>query len=233
MKIDFLGRLVRGRLVLLVGALLIGLAGGAVLDAVDFDFSVSTAVSGLVLAFILGAISVLRSASLVARPGLPAFEVPADPVVILLAAGYTVICGRSLGGLGRADLVFPAAWTVLFQVLILVTFWTAALRGNGVRLRPEGIEDRQPFGSFFVPWDALGAPWASRPSGEKVTLVVADEGRVRRRGLRFGGTASLTRVGADPDVLARAVVEYASRPEQRAAIGTPGELERLRALSQH
>ncbi|GGN62072.1 hypothetical protein GCM10010112_19880 [Actinoplanes lobatus] len=119
--------------------------------------------------------------------------------------------------------------------MLLSVAWIAALRGIGVRLRPDGIEDRQAFGSIFVPWEALGAPpaildtwWGSILRGERqVNLVLTDPALVRKRGLRYGPLNSLTTIGVDPGFLAGVIGEYADRPDLRSAIGVPEELARF------
>lgn len=242
-----LGWVVRWRVPLLTGTLLV--FGG---------FEVWRQIAGyhpgwpvtLVLNVVLPGFLILWSASvargyhpavLVARPAVPALEVAPNPVMVLAAAGYTMFGTRLLGGLARdltegddAALMFSAG-IVVFWGLCLSAFWLSALGRFGVRLYPEGIVNREVFGSVFVPWEALGGP---RPAfahdAQQVTLTVADPRRIRirRRGLRFGDPARLPAAGVSAELLARAIHEYANRPELRAAIGTEAELARFQDIPQ-
>lgn len=170
-------------------------------------------------------------AVLVARPPVPALEVPPNPWMVLGAAGYTLLSARLIGEAFLDD-GFSVGIAV-FAGLCTIAFWTAALGRFGVRLYPEGIASREVFGSVFVPWEALGGP---RPAFayhvQQVTLTVADPARIRRRGLRFGDPAKLSAAGVSAELLARAIHEYANRPELRPAIGTEEELARFQRIPQ-
>ncbi|MFF0379794.1 hypothetical protein [Actinoplanes missouriensis] len=173
---------------------------------------------------------------LVARPDVPAFDVPASPGPVLAAAGFT-IAGAKMGiGTGRdvvagVDVAFGAPLLALWLVLI-VALWVAALGRNGVRLRPDGIVDRQIFGSLFVPWEALSTPHAAYAADPyRISLFLAHPERTRRRGLRAGKRTMLPATGVDAELLARAIHEYANRPDLRDAIGSPDELNRFLAVT--
>ncbi|SNR68164.1 hypothetical protein [Actinoplanes regularis] len=178
-----------------------------------------------------------RPAKLVARPELPAFDVPADPGMILCGAAFSFMYVQQMGGLIHEFVEDRDLWfLMIFGVLwigLLVPFWRAALGRIGVRLRPDGIVDRQLHGSLFVPWEALALPHpAFAYDPQRVTLFLAHPGLVRRRGLRMGSTALLPAVGVNAELLARAIHEYAHRPELRPAIGSAAELARFMAIPQ-
>ncbi|GGN21909.1 hypothetical protein FHR83_002207 [Actinoplanes campanulatus] len=169
---------------------------------------------------------------------MPAFDVPVSPGVVLLAAGVTLMIGRNLSGVVRDQLAYPGdAWfTAGFALLwaaMLGAVWTRALRGAVLRLRPDGIEEHRFFGSILVPWSALETPRSSLPRGDQqIALFLADPGAVRRRGLRSRNATTLPAIGVDAEFLARAVHEYANRPDLRPAIGSPEELARFLAIPQ-
>ncbi|HWS39118.1 MAG TPA: hypothetical protein VN408_41045 [Actinoplanes sp.] len=239
-----LGWVVRWRVPLLVGTLLIfgGFEVGRQIAGYHPGWPV-TLVLNLVLpgSLILWSASIARGyhpAVLVARPVVPALEVPPNPVMVLAAVGYTMFGTRLLGGLARDLMVGDGAWgfsvgIVVFWGLFLSAFWASALGRFGVRLYPEGIVSREVLGSVFVPWEALGGP---RPAfaydAQQVTLTVADPARVRKRGLRFGEPARVPAAGVSAELLARTIHEYSNRPELRAAIGTEEELARFRGIPQ-
>jgi hypothetical protein len=157
--------------------------------------------------------------------------------VIIGVAGFTFIATKWLGSLIRDlaagedlwfGIVFGAVW-----IGVLAPHWAAALGRFGVRLRPDGIVDRQVFGSLFVPWTALATPYpAVNYDPRQVTLFLAHPERTRRRGFRHGGRELLPAAGVNAELLARAIHEYTNRPELRAAIGSEAELTRFLAIPQ-
>jgi hypothetical protein len=88
--------------------------------------------------------------------------------------------------LGPLEIVVLA---LLFMLLPLT--WYRALGPLGPALRPDGLLDRQPFGSIFV-------PWAAGPTAEPTTtgtkLRIAHPELIQRRGFRPGTSI---RTGAD------------------------------------
>ncbi|MEV6305502.1 hypothetical protein AB0M02_39230 [Actinoplanes sp. NPDC051861] len=156
-----------------------------------------------------------------ARPAVPELSTPANPVLILVAAGQTLL----LTGYVTNLLLDPGRDAVMLILAVLgiaagVLVWTVAIGGFGVRLRPSGIVDRQPFGSLFIPWEALAADrpidgWTTRD----VTLSVTHPDLVRRTGLRRGGPIRLPAASVRPELLALAVTDYATRPDRRSLIG--------------
>jgi hypothetical protein len=177
-------------------------------------------------------------AKLAARPAVPAFDVPANPGVILGATGYTFLGVTALGILtsdieaATTDVWFSASIAALWAGL-LAAFWSSALGRSGVRLTPDGIVDRQVFGSLFVPWDALATPLSAYPhDAQQVTLYLAHPELIRRRGLRLGSPTMLPAAGVDAELLARVIHEYSNRPDIRSAMGSEAELHRLRTIPQ-
>lgn len=170
-------------------------------------------------------------ATLALLPGRQAFATAPNPYVVLLAAAYTFLAvgmvvdsvGDILadGGDWAFDIVPNAGW-----LLVTAFLWYLALSRFGLRLRPDGIQDRQPFGSLFVPWEALAV---AEPHGRtQLTLHCRQPHLVHRRGLRplTGKTLS----GSDAGYLARVIHEYVTHADHRSAIGTPAELTRLTAV---
>ncbi|MBB4692043.1 hypothetical protein [Paractinoplanes abujensis] len=116
-------------------------------------------------------------------------EPGANPGLVMSAAGFTIL-GANLVSDGVSDLVAGRdVWwgdlpsTVMWIVLVAF-WWYIALGPHGVRLRSDGLHDRQPFGSLFVPWEALGSASAGRRN--EVLLRYARPELVVRRGLRPG-----------------------------------------------
>ncbi|SDT44639.1 hypothetical protein [Actinoplanes derwentensis] len=237
-----LGWVVRWRLWLLVGALVASAAfevGRRVLGH-DFGWVVSLVLQVLLpFGLLLVASLTVRDhhpAVLVARAEVPALEVPPNPGMVLLAVAYTLGV-HATGALAwdllmDGDIWWPVGLVTVWLALLALV-WRAALGRFGVRLYSEGIVSRELLGSVFIPWEALGGPrpaFAYTP--EQVTLTVAEPGRIRKRGLRLGDPAMLPAAGVSAELLARAIHEYANRPELRSAIGTAEELARFQGIPQ-
>jgi hypothetical protein len=242
MMIGFLGWVARRRVAVLAVALVTAVVLQVLLRTIENDHArlFSLAV-GILPPLALGVWSVVLArsfhpAKLVARPEVPAFDVPAHPGVVLAVTGFTFLVATILSGLVRDVAADPNLWVVggpvmLFHAGMLAAFWWSALDRFGVRLSPDGIVDRQVFGSLFVPWDALTIPYSAYPhNAQQVTLYLAHPKRVRRRGLRPGRPTLLPAAGVNAELLARAIHEYANRANLRSAIGTEAELERFQAL---
>jgi hypothetical protein len=180
---------------------------------------------------------VFHPAKLIARPEIPAFDVPVNPAVVLGAASYNffavfLLSGTLHGLVTGLDFVF-AAPVVLIIGGQLAALWWAALGRYGVRIAPDGIIDRQVYARMFVPWDALAAPDpAYSRDSHQVILRVGRPGLVRRRGLRIGGRALLPAAGVSAELLTRAINEYANHPEARSAIGSEVALTHLQVIPQ-
>lgn len=180
---------------------------------------------------------VFHPAKLIARPEIPAFDVPANPAVVLGAASFTffavfLLSGTLHGLLTGLDFVF-AAPVMLIIGGQLAALWWAALGRYGVRLAPDGIIDRQAYGRMFVPWDALATPDPAYSQGpHQVTLRVGRPDLVRRRGVHIGGRALLPAAGVSAELLTRAINEYANHPEARSTIGSEVALTSLQVIPQ-
>jgi hypothetical protein len=180
---------------------------------------------------------VFHPARLIARPEVPAFDVPANPAVVLGSAGYTFFAVFLLGDTSHGlvtglDFAFAAPVVVIIAGQ-LAAFWWAALGRYGVRLTPAGIIDRQVYGRLFVPWEALATPDPAYPrDAHQVVLRVGRLDLVRKRGFRTGGRTLLPAAGVNADFLTRAINQYASHPESRPAIGSVTALTHLQSISQ-
>jgi hypothetical protein len=112
---------------------------------------------------------------------------------------------------------------VVLMLLLLPLQWYSVLGPFGVFLRSDGVLDRQPFGSVFVPWEAVPA---AMPTSFGIKFRVRYPELVVRRGFRPGTTI---RTGADRGFTAWAINLYAARPHYRQAIGTNDGLLRLKS----
>jgi hypothetical protein len=222
---------VRRRLTFLIGvlvtAVVLGVLAGGEIPVVS---AVGRAVLGLLWpALALGTLV----ASIVRRPRtflvrertfttLPSLD------AVLFGGTCTVMCvaivAQTVHNAHRGLGVDSFQITVLVLLLLLFPLqWYTVLGPFGIVLRPDGVLDRQPRGSIFVPWEA-GA--AAEPTRNGVKLNFARPDLVVRRGFRPGTTL---RTGADPGFTARAINLYAARPDFRTAIGTDEGLLRLTA----
>lgn len=113
-------------------------------------------------------------------------------------------------------------------VFVVGLYLYLALGSFGVRLRPDGVHDRQPFGSLFVPWDAFAPGYPAVPvKNSQLTLYYQRPELIRRRGIRPAVNSLAT--GTDAAYLAAAIHQYVAYPEHRSAIGSDTELRRLTA----
>ncbi|WP_157752126.1 PH domain-containing protein [Actinoplanes derwentensis] len=228
----------RNRVAVLVVAVVLAIGLGVLRETASRDGRDLIFLTGIVviigsLALALAAIYGYHPAALVVRPDLPAFETHPPAGQVLLFAALTVQGGTTVTGLIMDAVNGEEYWTfglpAMALWLIAIGFaWWQMLRPGGVRLRPDGVEDRQPFGSMFVPWEAFtGVPYPALVVGRsKITLTFADSALVRTRGWRPIGPA-LPANAVDARFLTYAIHEYAHRPELRAVIGTEAEYDRL------
>lgn len=200
----------------------------------DLAFAASTAILVGLFALALFALQGYHPADLEVRPQEPAFVNLPHAGQVLISAAYTAFGGANSVGLlfddaltSRLTGVFVALW-----VVVLALSWWLVFRDQGVRVRPTGIEDRQGFGTLFVPWVAFtGVAHPAFANGrDKVALTFAAAGPepIRKTGWRPAGYRSaLPSTALDSRFLAFLIHEYAHHPEHRAAIGTEAEWERL------
>ncbi|WP_080127887.1 MULTISPECIES: hypothetical protein [unclassified Actinoplanes] len=228
MIVEGLGWVARRRVAVLVTAVLLAVAQQVSLPAVHsrpLDLTIRMVPS---TALILGAalaVRVFPPAKLVARPAVPALDTPASPALVLMAASYTSFAALLLTTLIRTVETVSDVWFAALPVLIIGANLAAVgrlmLTRSGVRLTPDGIEDRRMYGDLFVPWAALTSPDPAHVTGRRqVGLAIARPDLVRVRGWRVGPRTLLPAVGVDPDVLARTINEYATIPDARSTIGS-------------
>lgn len=175
----------------------------------------------------------------VARGGflaLPAASPGLECVLSLMTAGVLgALVGANWppeGFLGWAALVATVLITLL-AVSQSILAWPA----RHVALTPAGIQWRSPLYRRLVPWDALARGGPAVPSlvATRIPLEVISPESVVVRGMGFlSGSAARPAVvtgqlDVHPRLMAAAIRWYAEHPEDRAAIGTSAEHERLRA----
>jgi hypothetical protein len=215
-------RVIRHRLAFLVAVLSVGVVLGVL--RVTRIPAVSTAALGVLgLCWIglaiggIAAVNARQPRTFQVRDG--AFTAPPPFSAVLSAGAFTTMAvalacetvdeaGRGWG----AD-PFQIA-VVLLLVVLLPVQWLSVLGPYGLFLRPDGLLDRQPLGSVFVPWEA-GA--AAEPTGFGIKLRFARPDLIVRRGFRPGAAI---RTGVDRGFAAWAVNLYGARPDFRPAIGT-------------
>ncbi|MFI1996110.1 hypothetical protein [Actinoplanes sp. NPDC020271] len=233
MMINILGWVARRRSAVLIMALVTAVALQVLLRATG---NAGHAVIAFLPVFVLFvpvvvAVRSFRPAGLVARPEVPALDVPTSPGVVLGTVLYTffvvpLLIEMLVAATDEPDLWWMFAGSVSIIGGMTAAYWRRALARFETRLTPDGITDRRPYGSLFVPWDALEPYTTVSPGGRRVDLSLARPGLVRRRGWRLVGPAVLPAVGADAHLLARTINEYANHPGLRPAIGTePARIE--------
>jgi hypothetical protein len=217
-------KIIRHRVAFLVGVLVIAVVLAALLQRRSpLGYQVY---AGLLVTFTVGLLvacliarNARRPATFLVRHG--GFTTPPRADTVLATAALTVAAVLNVGlatvlthlnfglDLDRYEIVSLALWIVALSL-----WWYRLLGPFGPTLRPDGLSDRQPFGSVFVPWDA--GP-AAEPTSAGVRLRIARPELVQRRGFRPGTSI---RTGADRGFTAWAINLYATRPEYRPAIGT-------------
>ena len=224
-------KIVQHRVALLVGALVFALILAALMQMESLLVAeVCAALLGVLLLGLFVAtlieLNARYPATFLVREG--SFTTPPDAGTVLSTAGLTVMPVANIGflaaemhpGFGvrldRLEIV-----SLVLIVLIAALLWYRVLGPFGPVLRPDGLLDRQPFGSMFVPWEA--GPRA-QPALQGVKLLIARPDLVQRRGFRPGTSI---RTGADRGFTAWAINLYAARPEYRPTIGTDEGLHLL------
>jgi hypothetical protein len=146
--------------------------------------------------------------------------------VPLLALG-AVICGLEIAaGRHLIESWLGIAGAFCFATLALWAAW----KGIGVRLTPDNILVDRASGTVIIPWAAVDPERPVVPTDDDFSVrpVLAKPELVTRSGLVSGST-KLSFEGVDQEFVAAVVAHYAAEPERRSAIGTAGELDRLRA----
>ncbi|MFB9362922.1 hypothetical protein [Actinoplanes nipponensis] len=158
-------------------------------------------------------------------------------VIFLLAA---LAFFAEVGGWSWAHGDRDGGWVVVMAVIgvPVLLFATLVTRGLGIALTPEGVRADRETGRVFIPWSALapaGDPPVPAdqprpaPAEYRLDLVLADPGRVTRRGLVRRPDRIAFEV-TPPAFVAAAVRHYADHPAERATIGTEAGHRRLLAL---
>jgi hypothetical protein len=222
----------------LLGVLLIAVTVGVLAELSPWNQWLAVYAVTLALFLLMITLSLLapvhyHPAVLFLRPELPAFATAANLAPVFSAAAFILLAGGLVAG-SVGDIVdgedfwgWDVATAVLWALVVALHLYVA-LGSWGVRLRPEGVYDRQPFGSLFVPWEAFAPGYPAVPvKNSRLTLYYERPDLVRRRGLRPAAQSLLT--GSDATYLARAIHEYVTCPERRPAIGSEAELRRLTA----
>jgi hypothetical protein len=167
-----------------------------------------------------------RSAALAVSQRESAFVAPPSPQPVFQAAVFTLLAGLIVtDAVGDAinhewlwylDVALATLW-----VLLVAALWRAAGGGYGVRLRPDGVLNRQFLGSHFIPWDAFAPAFPVSVGSQSLTANYERPDLVRRRGL--GLSRDTLPATVDPAFIAQVV------PERRSAIGSEQELHRITA----
>lgn len=214
----------RHRLAFLVGVLITAIVL-AVVPGVSGGDSILLPILGVAIAIaVLVASGVRRPAAFLIDDG--AFATPRNAAPVLSAGLLTVLCAEScVWAVDQHDNGPGSDWPLnavaVFLLLLLPVQWYGALGRFGLFLRPDGLLDRQPLGTLFVPWEA--GP-TSRLAGTSIKLRLAHPDLAVRRGFNPGTSIA---TGADPAFTARAITLYATRPEYRPSIGTTAGLSLL------
>jgi hypothetical protein len=131
---------------------------------------------------------------------------------------------------------FASVLTIMLLLTTLVLVATAVMvwRGLGMELTPTGVWWRGGPGRRLVPWESLapGGPPRPRTDAKRLSLAVVRPELVLQRGWTIGlgnrqAPALPLQVDVHPWFLADAIRWYAEHPEDRAAIGTQAEHDRL------
>jgi hypothetical protein len=221
-----------GRRLFLTGVLILAASLGAAAELGNYGLAPVL----LVLFLGFNGLSMLATAryhpaALLAEPNGPAIATVASPARVLSAAGFLNLAGllgaQEAGNIvAREELwqfdVFLVVFLAAAAALLIYVAWGSA----AVRLRPDGVYDRQPLGSRLIPWDAFDRGYPAVPvKTTRLALYYQRPELVRRRGV-YPGTQFLT-TATDANYLALAIDHYVTHPEHRPAIGTPADFQRL------
>lgn len=164
-----------------------------------------------------------------------AFRIPPRTDLRLNVVLGILITGPLGGMMWRSPDSRGIAIAFVTCMAILIALILAVGPGPVLELRPTGVYWNARIFRRHIPWEALapGGPGRPRPSDSRLPLIVTRPELVTQRGPRLGsGTAerpflSLT-MEVQPAFLADAIHWYADHPEDRPAIGTQAEHDRLR-----
>lgn len=227
-----------GRVVIAV-AVLVTLAGAAtMISSQGWRDPVGLGMFGAVVLAFAGSLVVLQAVGRRAPRTLDVsddgFTTPRHGGSLLMMASMLPMIGIAIAAAGieatsgRHVILGSAAAVV---GVVLVVGLAALLRTvPGVRFTRCGLTLTRLASTIVVPWDALDAetPTVRADPTSSVKLVIARPGLVDRQGIT-GDSNAVVAEGVPIDFLRGAIRVYATDPGRRAAIGTPAELERLRA----
>lgn len=224
----------RRRRPVLIGVLILAVVLGILVQAGPLPSAAALFVlvlAMIVLAFLVG--QLYHPAVLTARPEPPAILAAPGLAPVFSATAFMLLAGVLVTEdvsdiVDREELWGLNVVTVILWVLVVALHLHVAWGSYGVRLTPEGVHDRQPLGSLFVPWEAFAPDYPAVPvRGNHLTLYYQRPDLVRQRGLR-PSRHSLPST-TDATYLANVIHQYVSCPERRPDIGTEAELRRLTA----
>jgi hypothetical protein len=218
-------KIAQHRAAFLVGVLVVAVVLAALVQVNSLPGAALLALLLLgLLVVLLLSLNAGRPATFLVRAGT--FTSPPDVTEVLSAALSTVTPVALVGfALAETPPWVPFETVVLvLMVLLLPLVWYRVLGPFGVSVRPDGLFDRQPFGSLLVPWEA--GP-AAEPTTSGVRLRMARPELVVRRGFRPGTSIG---AGADRGFAAWAINLYAARPDLRPPIGTDEGLHGLSGM---
>jgi hypothetical protein len=183
---------------------------------------------------------VTRGAFTVPPLDLPVLGVISTMVISAIFLPQVVRQWRTVDDPDRAvttlNIGFASVSTIvlLLTTLVLVTTAVMVWRGPGIKLTPAGVWWRGGPGRRLVPWESLapGGPPRPRTDAKRLSLAVVRPELVIQRGWTMGlGNRQAPALPLQVDVhlwfLADAIRWYAEHPEDRAAIGTHAEHDRL------
>jgi hypothetical protein len=190
-------------------------------------------VAASMIFLLLGVLAAVRgrSKAFVAESSVPAFSTSPQPTLTFLALGYFPIGIAMAGNVVRdwgSEPFLPDQLMELGYSVIVVLWTVAAWRDRSVQLRPDGLWQRGITGWLVIPWEAAPAVPAlpPPPTARTVRLTYGRPELVRRHGLHVMGHRLRTD-DIDPRLLCAAIRYYLGHPEQRPAIGTRQEYERV------
>jgi hypothetical protein len=228
---DLFAATVRHRRPILLAALVPAAAHAAALRWWPWFFALSVVLVVVLVVLMVAGWSQPKPRTLTVRPERHVFEAPAGAAPVYAALCTLTVATGQLGSILRDpphsfDLVWTAVW-----LLVAARWMVLAWDGLGVRLSPDGIRNRDVFGTVTAPWLALDrdVPPVAAPGQPNVLLTFARPDLVRLRGVVL--SRRLLRADTvDAPFLAEVLRHYLTHPDARRSIGTPAELSRLLAL---
>ena len=228
---DLFAATVRHRRPILSAALAPAAAHAATLRSWPWLYALSVVLVVVLVVLMVAGWSQPKVRTLTVRSERQVFEAPAGPAPVYVALCCLTVATGQLGSVLRdRPRLFDVVWTVLW-LLVAARWIMLAWDGLGVRLSPDGVRNRDVFGTVMTPWLALDrdVPPVAAPGQPNVLLTVARPDLVRLRGVVL--SRRLLRADTvDAPFLAEVLRHYLAHPDARRSIGTTAELSRLLAL---